>query len=66
MGNLYFIIKMEHNVLGLANLLGSGFFVYCNLGIQDRLTFQLVYFRHDRLEAYLWDLRYNLTAFPAY
>ena len=26
MGNLYFIIKMEHNVLGLASLLGSRFF----------------------------------------
>ena len=26
MGNLYFIIKMEHNVLGLAHLLGSRFF----------------------------------------
>jgi len=26
MGNLYFIIKMEHNMLGLASLLGSRFF----------------------------------------
>ena len=26
MGNLYFIIKMEHNVLGLASLLGSRLF----------------------------------------
>lgn len=26
MGNLYFIIKMEHNVLGLPSLLGSRFF----------------------------------------
>lgn len=26
MGNLYFIIKMEHNVLGLASLLGSRIF----------------------------------------
>lgn len=52
MGNLYFIIKMEHNVLGIANLLGSRFFVYYMLGIKERLKFQQVYFRHDSLEAH--------------
>lgn len=35
MGNLYFNIKMEHNVLGLANLLGNRFFVYYMLGMKD-------------------------------
>lgn len=52
MGNLYFIIKMEHSVHGLASLLGSRFFVLVYVWYK-RKTFQQVYFRNDRLEAYL-------------
>ena len=60
MGNLYFIIKMEHNMLGLASLLRSRFFGQHTLGIKERLTFQQVYLWTRN--SYLWNLRYNLTS----
>ena len=51
-GNLYFIIKIEHNALGSANVLGCRPFVYCTFGIRDSDYSKFVSGIVDRLEAH--------------